>query len=61
MYSRRGNRVGGNNGPQNEPKNQTLDQIMVLLTQQGQHMDDIENTIRGWQAEEDECREAMHQ
>ena len=61
MYSRRGNRDGGINGPQDEPGNQRLDQILVLLTQQGQHMDDMENALRGWQTKEDEHREVLHQ
>ena len=61
MYSRRGNRGGDNNGPQDEPGNQRLDQILALLTQQGQRMDDMENVIRGRQAEEDERRETLRQ
>lgn len=61
MYSCRGNRIGGNNDRQNEPENQRLDQIVVLLTQQGQCMDDIENAMGRRQAEEDEHKEVMRQ
>ena len=45
MYSNRGNRTGGSNGPQDEHENQRLDQILALFTQQGQRMDEMEDVM----------------